>query len=314
MKAVVVYEAGGVDKLVYQEVPKPQVKEGWSLIKVKGFGINRSEIFTRKGYSPSVGFPRILGIECVGLVEESDKFEMGTKIVSIMGEMGRAYDGSYAEYVLIPNEQIYPIESDLSWEILATIPETYYTSYGSFINLRIDEKDKILVRGASSATGIAFCNLVKSRFPKIKIYGSTQNMSKKEILLEIGFDEIIEDKEYVLQTEEMFDKVLELVGPRSIKDSIKHLNRFGIICSAGQLGEQWYLEDFDPIMELRNDIYLTTFYSGLVDSSRLNDMFKFIDKYNVVARPSKVFNLNEIQEAHQYIESKKGFGKVVCLV
>lgn len=314
MKAVVVYEAGGVDKLVYQEVPKPRIKEGWSLIKVRGFGINRSEIFTRKGYSPSVEFPRILGIECVGLVEESEKFEIGTKIVSIMGEMGRAFDGSYAEYVLLPDEQIYPVESDLSWEILATIPETYYTSYGSFINLKIDEKDKILVRGASSATGIAFCNLVKSRFPKIKIYGSTQNMSKKEILLERGFDEILEDKGYVLQTEETFDKVLELVGPRSIKDSIRHINRFGIVCSAGQLGEQWYLEDFDPIMELRNDIYLTTFYSGLVDSSRLNDMFKFIDKYNVVARPSKVFNLNEIQEAHQYIESKKGFGKVVCLV
>lgn len=314
MKAVVVYEAGGVDKLVYQEVPKPRIKEGWSLIKVRGFGINRSEIFTRKGYSPSVEFPRILGIECVGLVEESEKFEIGTKIVSIMGEMGRAFDGSYAEYVLLPDEQIYPVESDLSWEILATIPETYYTSYGSFINLKIDEKDKILVRGASSATGIAFCNLVKSRFPKIKIYGSTQNMSKKEILLERGFDEILEDKGYVLQTEETFDKVLELVGPRSIKDSIKHTNRFGVVCSAGQLGEQWYLEDFDPIMELKNDIYLTTFYSGLVDSSRLNEMFKFIDKYNVVARPSKVFNLNEIQEAHQYIESKKGFGKVVCLV
>lgn len=218
MKAVVVYEAGGVDKLVYQEVPKPRIKEGWTLIKVRGFGINRSEIFTRKGYSPSVEFPRILGIECVGLVEESEKFEIGTKIVSIMGEMGR------------------------------------------------------------------------------------------------GFDEILEDKGYVLQTEETFDKVLELVGPRSIKDSIKHVNRFGVVCNAGQLGEQWYLEDFDPIMELKNDIYLTTFYSGLVDSSRLNEMFKFIDKYNVVARPSKVFNLNEIQEAHQYIESKKGFGKVVCLV
>lgn len=103
--------------------------------------------------------------------------------------------------------------------------------------------------------------------------GVMQNMSKKEILLERGFDEILEDKGYVLQTEETFDKVLELVGPRSIKDSIKHVNRFGIVCSAGQLGEQWYLEDFDPIMELKNDIYLTTFYSGLVDSSRLNEMF-----------------------------------------
>ena len=314
MKAVVVYEAGGVDKLVYQDVPKPQIKEGWSLIKVKGFGINRSEIFTRKGYSPTVKFPRILGIECVGIVEQSEKFKTGTKIVSIMGEMGREFDGSYAEYVLIPNEQVYPIESNLSWEVLAVIPETYYTSYGALINLKIVDSDKILVRGASSATGIAFCNLVKSLFPNVKIYGSTQNISKREILLEIGFDEIFEDKGYVLQTEMKFDKILELVGPRSIKDSIKHLNRFGIVCSAGQLGEQWFLEDFDPIMELKNNVYLTTFYSGIVDFPSLREMFDFIEKYHVEAKPSKVFSLSEIQKAHEYIESKNGFGKVVCLV
>lgn len=314
MNAVVVYEAGGADKLIFQKVPKPEVKEGWSLIKVKGFGINRSEIFTRKGYSPSVEFPRILGIECTGIIEKSEKFEVGTKVVSIMGEMGRAFDGSYAEYVLLPNEQIYPIENNLSWEELATIPETYYTSYGCFKNLRIEENDKILVRGASSATGIAFCKLVKARFPKTKIYGSTQNILKREILMESGFDDIFEDKEYRLQTKKKFSKILELVGPRSIKNSIKHLERFGIVCSAGQLGEQWFLEEFDPIMELKNDIYLTTFYSGIVDALRLKEMFNFIDEHNVATSPSKVFGLDEIQKAHEYVENKRGFGKVVCLV
>ncbi len=247
-------------------------------------------------------------------MEQSEKFKTGTKIVSIMGEMGREFDGSYAEYVLIPNEQVYPIESNLSWEVLAVIPETYYTSYGALINLKIVDSDKILVRGASSATGIAFCNLVKSRFPNVKIYGSAQNISKREILLEIGFDEIFEDKGYVLQTEMKFDKILELVGPRSIKDSIKHLNRYGIVCSAGQLGEQWFLEDFDPIMELKNNVYLTTFYSGIVDFPSLREMFDFVEKYHVEAKPSKVFSLSEIQKAHEYIESKNGFGKVVCLV
>ena len=79
MKAVVVFEAGGTDKLIYTDIDKPKLKEGWSLIKVKGFGINRSEIFTRKGYSPSVTFPRILGIECAGVIEESKTFEVGTK-------------------------------------------------------------------------------------------------------------------------------------------------------------------------------------------------------------------------------------------
>lgn len=314
MKAVVVYKAGGIEQLVFQEVPKPQIKKGWSLIKVKGFGINRSEIFTRKGYSPSVTFPRILGIECVGIVEQSEIFAVGTKIVSIMGEMGRAFDGSYAEYVLLPNEQVYTIESDLPWDVLAAIPETYYTSYGCFTNLKIAEKEEILVRGASSATGIAFCNLVKSRFPNAKLYGSTQTIEKRELLIQHGYDDVLEDKDYTLQTEKKFDKILELVGPRSIKDSIRHLNRFGIVCSAGQLGEQWFLEEFDPIMELQNDIYLTTFYSGIVNSLRVKELFRFIEEHEVVVKPSKVFHLDEIPKAHEYLESKKGFGKIVCLV
>ena len=68
MKAVKIYQAGGPEQLIYQDVPTPDIKEGWSLVKIKGFGINHSEIFTREGKSPSVQFPRILGIECVGEV------------------------------------------------------------------------------------------------------------------------------------------------------------------------------------------------------------------------------------------------------
>lgn len=230
-----------------------------------------------------------------------------------MGEMGRSFDGSYAEYALLPNEQIYPIDSDLSWEVLAAIPETYYTAYGSLTNLRLSQDDEILVRGASSATGIAFCRLVKAGFPKVRVYGSTQNTSKREVLREQGYDDIFEDKGYILQTEKKFDKVLELIGPRSIKDSIRHINRFGIVCSAGQLGEQWFLDDFDPIMELKQDIYLTTFYSGIVDSLRLKEMFRYIQEHQVAVRPSMIVGLHEIAKAHEYLDGKNGFGKVVCL-
>lgn len=69
MKAIVIYKAGDAQQLQLEERPIPALKEGWTLVKVKGFGINRSEIFTRQGHSPSVIFPRILGIECVGVVE-----------------------------------------------------------------------------------------------------------------------------------------------------------------------------------------------------------------------------------------------------
>jgi len=70
MKAVKIYQAGGPEQLIYQDVPTPDIKEGWSLVKIKGFGINHSEIFTREGKSPSVQFPRILGIERVFTLEQ----------------------------------------------------------------------------------------------------------------------------------------------------------------------------------------------------------------------------------------------------
>lgn len=180
MKAVVIYEAGEPEQLKVETREIPKVKEGWTLVKIKGFGINRSEIFTREGHSPSVKFPRILGIECVGEIEEttSSNLKKGQKIVSIMGEMGRAFDGSYAEYVLLPNEQVYPVNTSLTWEELATVPETYYTAFGSMYNLQIKEKDNILVRAGLSGVGIAFLKLVKAKFPNIRIVASIRR--KKE--------------------------------------------------------------------------------------------------------------------------------------
>lgn len=70
-------------------------------------GRNHSEVFTRQGLSPSVCFPRILGIECAGEVAaatDAERLPVGRRVVSIMGEMGRDFDGSYAEYILLPNE------------------------------------------------------------------------------------------------------------------------------------------------------------------------------------------------------------------
>ena len=148
MKAVVVSSPGGPEVLEVVERQNPILKAGWTLVKIQGFGINHSEIFTRQGLSPSVQFPRVLRIECVGLVEQTTRpdLKIGQQIISIMGEIGRAFDGGYAEYALLPNEQIYPIKTELDLESLIALPETYYTAFGSFLNLKIEEKDCVLVR------------------------------------------------------------------------------------------------------------------------------------------------------------------------
>ena len=315
MKAVKIYQAGGPEQLIYQDVPTPDIKEGWSLVKIKGFGINHSEIFTREGKSPSVQFPRILGIECVGEVVQSSTpaLAVGQKVVSIMGEMGRAFDGSYAEYVLLPNEQIYPVHTDLDWTTLAAIPETYYTAFGSLQQLRIAPQDRVLVRGAGSGVGIAFARLLKAQFPHVVLHGSTRNPAKATRLQAVGFDGVITEADGKLQTDQRYDKILELVGPATLRDSFSHINEPGIVCNTGQLGNIWYVNDFDPIMELKNNSYLTAFYSGNVSQAKLDAMFDYIRQFNVKILIERMFTLEQVPEAHRFLQSADGFGKVVVV-
>ena len=313
MKAVKIYQAGGPEQLIYQDVPTPDIKEGWSLVKIKGFGINHSEIFTREGKSPSVQFPRILGIECVGEVVQSSTpaLAVGQKVVSIMGEMGRAFDGSYAEYVLLPNEQIYPVHTDLDWTTLAAIPETYYTAFGSLQQLRIAPQDRVLVRGAGSGVGIAFARLLKTQFPHVVLHGSTRNPAKATRLQAVGFDEVITEADGKIQTDQSYDKILELVEPATLRDSFSHINEHGIVCNTGQLGNMWYVNDFDPIIELKNNSYLTAFYSGNVSQAKLDAMFDYIRRFDVKILIERVFTLEQVPEAHRFLQSADGFGKVV---
>src|SRR5262245_49923822 len=122
MRAIVMHAPGDPEVLQIEELPLPDVRPGWARIRVKAFGLNRSELFTRRGDSPSVRFPRVLGIECVGIVDatgDDTPFHEGQTVAAAMGEMGRAYDGSYAEYTLVPATQVMPLTTDLSWEILA---------------------------------------------------------------------------------------------------------------------------------------------------------------------------------------------------
>ena len=313
MKAVKIYQAGGPEQLIYQDVPTPDIKESWSLVKIKGFGINHSEIFTREGKSLSVQFPRILGIECVGEVAQSSTpaLAVGQKVVSIMGEMGRAFDGSYAEYVLLPNEQIYPVYTDLDWTTLAAIPETYYTAFGSLQQLRIAPQDRVLVRGAGSGVGVAFAQLLKAQFPHVVLHGSTRNPAKATRLQAVGFDGVITEADGKLQTDQSYDKILELAGPATLRDSFSHINEHGIVCNTGQLGNIWYVNNFDPIIELKNNSYLTAFYSGNVSQAKLDAMFDYIRQFNVKILIERVFTLEQVPEAHRFLQSADGFGKVV---
>jgi NADPH:quinone reductase-like Zn-dependent oxidoreductase len=249
------------------------------------------------------------------IAESTDpvRLPVGEKVISIMGEMGRAFDGGYAEYALLPNNQIYPVTTDLPWEILAALPETYYTAYGSMKNLRITEGSRILVRGGTSGVGIAFVRLVKSGFKDVQVTGTTRNMRKAGALLDEGFDQVVEDRNRVLQTEEKYDRIFDLIGPAALRDTFAHTAEGGIICVTGLLGGKWTLDDFDPLEDLPVNGYLTAFHSGNVTEQSLQEMLDYVESHGVDCRPEKVFDLSEMAKAHEYLGSSHSFGKVVVM-
>ncbi|OCR00797.1 NADPH:quinone reductase [Oscillatoriales cyanobacterium USR001] len=322
MKAIVIEQAGNPDVLRIKDVPRPQSQPGWVSIEVKAFGLNRSEMFTRQGHSPNVKFPRILGIECVGIVVEAPEtnFQPGQKVAAFMGGMGRDFDGSYAEYTCVPQKCVFPIESELEWSILGAIPEMFQTTWGALTKgLEVKAGQTLLIRGGTSSIGLAATHLAKAI--GLTVISTTRNSAKVETLKANGVDRVIIDNGTIADSvrnifPQGVDRVLELVGTVALIDSLKTVTPGGILCIAGCLGNEWILKEFFPMAAIPKTVRLTVYGGGSDDLSAV-DLQNFID--GVAAGRNKViidrvFHFDEIVEAHSYMESNQATGKLVILV
>src|SRR3954453_6925145 len=188
MRAVVAERPDGPDGLVLREVPRPEPRPGWALVRVEAFGLNRSEYKTLKGYAgDAVTFPRILGIELVGVVEAVDgdapAVPAGTTVAAVMGEMGRAFDGGYAEYALVPEHQLIALDTTLPWDVLGALPEPSVTAAATLEPLALEEGDTLLLRGATSSVGLACLQLARAAC--VPMIATTRTEAKGRRLTEL---------------------------------------------------------------------------------------------------------------------------------
>ena len=315
MRAVVLRQVTEGKDIVLSEIPVPRVYPGWVLVKVKAFGMNHSEQILRLSEIKAsyIQKPIIPGIECVGeIIDPSDSdLPIGQKVFALMGGMGRSFNGSYAEYALLPRRNVFTVDSDLPWEALGAIPETYFTAWGSLFEcLHLTEEDTLLIRGATCALGYASLQIAKALGSKV--IATTHRENKLSFISEA--DETLIDDGKLTGKVHGVTKALDLIGPRNLKDTLTAMETGGIVCQTGILGGVYALNGFDPIKDIPNGVYLTEFYSNYPSQKTIDDILSFINTKNLIPTYGKVFDFVDIRDAIMAQDERKINGKIVVKV
>ena len=312
--------AGAPEVLNVEHVPIPSATPGYVRIRIRACGINRSEMFTRQGYSP-VRFPRILGIEAAGTVDEAPggEFQNGEVVVTAMGGMGRSFDGGYAEYTVVPANQVKAIRTSAPWEILGALPEMLQTAWGSlFKSLQIVPGETLLIRGGTTSIGLAAAAIAKKH--GVSVVSTTRSASRVQFLKANGADDVVIDDAGKIadQIQRKYsggvNKVLELIGVSTFEDSLHCLKPHGIVCITGIVGGKWTWEgNFMETIPAAK--YLTVYDGGVSDflATPLNELIQDVVDGTMKINVGKVFQLDDIVEAHRLMDANKASGKIVIL-
>ncbi len=321
MKAVVVSRPGGPEVLELRTIPVPPPTPGRVLIKVRAFGINRSEWHTRCGMSPSVSFPRVLGIECVGEVVSAPDTTLapGQTVAAMMGEMGRAYDGSYAEYTSVPAAHVFPLSTGLDWATLGALPEMLQTTYGSLTTgLEVAAGERLLIRGGTSSIGLAAAALARDF--SLYVIATTRSQRRAELLTRAGVDEVVIDDGHIADEIRArypagVDRVLELIGTTTLRDSLMCARAGGVVCMTGVLGGEWVMSSFEPMVEIPTGVKLTAYSGGSSDISpeKLQAFITRVERGELSLVRGRIYHIDDIQRAHRALDDNTVSGKQVVV-
>ena len=322
MQAVVVHDPGGPEVLRLEERPVPEPRPGWVLVRVHAFGLNRSELITRAGGSgDAVRLPRVLGIECAGEVVEApgSTLQPGQRVIAAMGGMGRDFDGGYEQYALLPLGNVIPVHTTLTWTELGAIPESFGTAWGTLEQLALHEGQSLLIQGGSSSVGMAAITIAADR--GLTVLATTRQEAKRAALQTAGADYVIvADGDVAPAARALLpdgvDGLCELVGPGALVETLHALAHGATACITGFLEGDWETAAAEAEAE-RLGVQLHRFASNVITRESYEGVFaeivRAIEEGRYSVNIDRVFALDEIIEAHRYMEENRAAGKVVVL-
>ena len=325
MKAVYVKEFGGADNLEIREVedlPPPNGKE--VLVNVKASALNRADLLQRKGFYPApAGFPeRILGLEFAGEVaeigEEVANFKIGDRVFGITA------GGAQAEFLLSDESLLVKIPDNLNFTEAAAIPEAFITAHDAiFTQGNLQNNETLLIHAVGSGVGLAALQLAKER--NIKVFGTSRTADKLEECEKFGLDEGVLVSNETKFTEIIKEKndgkgvdvVLDLVGAGYFQANLESLNVKGRIILVGTTSGARAEINFSQVMSKRARIIGTVLRSRSTpekaEATRkfAEEALQLFASGKLKPNIDKVFKIEDVRKAHEYLESNASFGKIV---
>lgn len=312
------------DELTISQVPIPDVRPGQLRIRVMAFGVNESEVTSRKGESgPDFTFPRILGIEAVGVVDvagEGVHLVPGEKVATMMGGLGRSIDGSYAEYTVVDVGNVLPFDTDLPWGVVGALPEMLQTAHGSITaGLRLKAGQRVLVRGGTSTVGLTAIALAHQL--GATVIATTRNHRRFDLLQQVGADHALLDDDTLPDAvrelaPDGLDAALELVSATALPDTLSLVRPGGTVCFVGALSGEWTIPDFSPFT-IPTGVRLTSYAGGANDlpAGALAQYLRAIEAGSLDIVVARTYTgLDKVAEAQHDLECGHEPGKRVIVL
>ena len=339
MKAAIFRKHGGPEVLEYTDVPEPQMRANEVLVAVKACALNHLDIFARGGLPGiEIPLPHILGNDIAGVVREVGELVTWVKpgdevlvqpgvscghceaCLSGQDNLCREYDiigyrrdGGYAEFVAVPGVNIVPKPAELSWEEAAALPLVTITAWHMLVTrANVQPAEDVLVHAAGSGVGSIAIQIAKLRGARVLTTASSDEKLAKA--RELGADLTINytQPDWPKEVRRLTDKrgvdvVVEHTGAATWPGSISSLKNNGRLVTCGATS------GFDARTDLRQVFYrhLNLLGSFMGSKAELLEALKFVRQGKIRAVVDRVLPLSEARQAHELLEDRAQFGKIV---